>query len=1015
MNHLFSGIWPSPSFLKVSNGSVSIPNNTDSLIQVTKNQHIANIRSVATVDILDCSSLEAESLVIKSDPDSHTAHKSLFCEKVSVDPDGQLTVDQREAFQRINQRYNSVFNPTYTGYNDASGAVRAHVNIGAVPPPPKKARTPFYNQKNLVVLQEKADELESKGVLVSPESIGVVVEHVSPSFLLKKASGDWRFVTAFNDLAAFCRLPPSKASKINDVLQRIGSYKYIIKTDLTASFFQIKMSKSSIPYLGTLTPFKGVRVYARAAMGMPGSSEYLEEIMSRVVGDMLMTGSILKIADDLYVVGCTVEELLRNWECLLAILQKNNLNLSASKTVICPRSTTILGWVWTNGSLSVSPHKMCPLLACKIPKTCTAMRSFLGAYKDVARAIPRCSSLLAPLENSIKGLSGEQKIIWTDALQEHFSVAKNALKSPSTLVLPKASDHLLITVDASPLNQGLAATLFVLKNGKRYPAEFFSFKLKGHQIGWLPCEKEALAITAAVNHFSPFIKESPFTTQVLTDSRPCVQALEKLKRGLFSTSARVSTFLSTLSAFNVSLCHIAGSLNVISDFGSRNPVTCDEPNCQICRFIQETADSAVFSVSVSDILERKVKMPYMSPSAWKSLQQSDPTMRKAFAHLLAGTRPPAKAKNAQLLRKIINLASVDEDKGILIVPKQDPFVGRRNLIFCPSSIAHGLITALHLNLSHPSRSQLIKVFGRYFFALSSTRIIEEVTNSCNTCLALKKAPRELFEQTSSDPPDHPGSSLAADVICRTGQKILVVRDTLTSYTAATFIQSEKAKEYKEAILICTLPMKSEVSSIRVDCAPGLKALAGDDGLRSVGIYLDFGRTKNVNKNPVAEKANQELELEILKIDPSGKPISAITLTQAVCVLNTRIRHNGLSAKEMYMRRDQISGEQLSFSDCLLKDSQTSARRNNHPASAKSKAKGGPVSSAPAVCIGSVVFVKQEGSKFKSRESYVVIDLLASNMAVIQKMDSNKGFFGSPKYEVPLDNLYLCSIDSKRMS
>ena len=328
-------------------------------------------------------------------------------------------------------------------------------------------------------------------------------------------------------------------------------------------------------------------------------------------------------------------------------------------------------------------------------------------------------------------------------------------------------------------------------------------------------------ITAAVNHFSPFIKESPFTTQVLTDSRPCVQALEKLKRGLFSTSARVSTFLSTLSAFNVSLCHIAGSLNVISDFGSRNPVTCDEPNCQICRFIQETADSAVFSVSVSDILERKVKMPYMSPSAWKSVQQSDPTMRKAFAHLLAGTRPPAKAKNAQLLRKIINLASVDEDKGILIVPKQDPFVGRRNLIFCPSSIAHGLITALHLNLSHPSRSQLIKVFGRYFFALSSTRIIEEVTNSCNTCLALKKAPRELLEQTSSDPPDHPGSSLAADVICRTGQKILVVRDTLTSYTAATFIQSEKAKEYKEAILICTLPMKSEVSSIRVDCAPGL--------------------------------------------------------------------------------------------------------------------------------------------------------------------------------------------------
>ena len=117
----------------------------------------------------------------------------------------------------------------------------------------------------------------------------------------------------------------------------------------------------------------------------------------------------------------------------------------------------------------------------------------------------------------------------------------------------------------------------------------------------------------------------------------------------------------------------------------------------------------------------------------------------------------------------------------------------------------------------------------------------------------------------------------------------MVRDTLTSYTAAVFAQNETASGYKEAILICTLPMKSEVSDVRVDCAPGLKALKSDSGLRSCGIHLDFGRTKNINKNPVAERANQELELEILKIDPSGKPISATTLTQAVCVLNSRIR------------------------------------------------------------------------------------------------------------------------------
>ena len=128
------------------------------------------------------------------------------------------------------------------------------------------------------------------------------------------------------------------------------------------------MSEASIPYLATLTPFKGIRVYVRAAIGMPGSSEYLSELISRVLGTMVMEESVLLIADDLYVVGCSVSELLSNWERLLATLHRNNLSLSASKTVITPRTTTVLGWQWNSGSLSVSPHKMCPLLKSTLPK-----------------------------------------------------------------------------------------------------------------------------------------------------------------------------------------------------------------------------------------------------------------------------------------------------------------------------------------------------------------------------------------------------------------------------------------------------------------------------------------------------------------------------------------------------------------------------------------------------------------------------------------------------------------------
>ena len=39
---------------------------------------------------------------------------------------------------------------------------------------------------------------------------------------------------------------------------------------------------------------------------------------------------------------------------------------------------------------------------------------------------------------------------------------------------------------------------------------------------WLPCEIEVLCIGAAIKHFSPYIVQSSHTTQVLTDSKPCV-------------------------------------------------------------------------------------------------------------------------------------------------------------------------------------------------------------------------------------------------------------------------------------------------------------------------------------------------------------------------------------------------------------------------------------------------------------------------------------------------------------
>ena len=151
-------------------------------------------------------------------------------------------------------------------------------------------------------------------------------------------------------------------------------------------------------------------------------------------------------------------------------------------------------------------------------------------------------------------------------------------------------------------------------------AGFFSSKLKKLQVDWLPCEVEALCIAASIQHFSPYIIQSNKQTCVLTDNKPCVQAFSKLCHGEFSVSPRVATFLTAVSRFQISLCHLSGSANLPSDFQCRNAPECVNPSCKVCAFIQQLESSVVRNVTLQEIITGSTKLPFITRSTWLKAQ-----------------------------------------------------------------------------------------------------------------------------------------------------------------------------------------------------------------------------------------------------------------------------------------------------------------------------------------------------------------------------------------------------------
>ena len=336
----------------------------------------------------------------------------------------------------------------------------------------------------------------------------------------KKSNGGRRFITAFSDVGRYSKPQPSMMPDVDNTLRQIGQWRYIIATDLSNAFYQIPLSKSSMKYCGVATPFKGTRVYVRSAMGMPGSETALEELTCRILGNLLQEGIVVKIADDLYCGADSPDALLTHWHAVLESMHRCGMCLSAPKTFIAPRTTTILGWKWQMGTLSATPLRLSTLSTCSPPENVKGMRSFIGAFKVLSRVIESAAVYTSPLDASIAGKQSSDKVDWTEELKIAFLAAQKSLSTSKTIHLPRSEDALWIVCDGSVSRHGIGATLYVTRDTKPRLAGYFSAKLRARQVTWLLCEIEALAIASATKHYAPYIIQSRHSATILTDCKP---------------------------------------------------------------------------------------------------------------------------------------------------------------------------------------------------------------------------------------------------------------------------------------------------------------------------------------------------------------------------------------------------------------------------------------------------------------------------------------------------------------
>ena len=150
---------------------------------------------------------------------------------------------------------------------------------------------------------------------------------------------------------------------------------------------------------------------------------------------------------------------------------------------------------------------------------------------------------------------------------------------------------------------------------------------------------------------------------------------------------------------------------------------------------------------------------------------------------------------------------------------------------------------------------------------------------------------------------------------------------------------------------------------------GFQKLVRDTLLAHHRIVIELSRAKNINKNPVAEKSIQELEDEILKLDKDRSTVTNSQLAIAVANLNSRLRSQRLSSREMWTQRDQFTSAPLPLDDQKLLEDQHHRRLTYNMRHNQVCRKPSP-DDLP-IPEGSIVYINTERNKTQSRPRYIV--------------------------------------------
>lgn len=489
-----------------------------------------------------------------------------------------LSVNEKEQAEKLISSFQEISGKDRLGLTDK---MTLHIDTGDEKP--FKVRQYPFSPYLLKLLNSELDEMLRLGVVEQSSS-----PWSSPVLMVKKKSGEYRFCFDGRRLNSITKNDAYPLPRVDRILSMLRNAKYISSIDLRKAFWQIPLDVSSREKTAFSVPGRGLFHFKVVPFGLCNSAQTQQRLMDAVFGPKYEP-NIFVYLDDIIIISSTFEHHIKLLKEVKQNLKNAGLVVNLEKCNFFKNSLKYLGFIVDGSGLRTDPEKVTAMVNYPRPNTTTEIKRFLGLCSWYRRFISHFSSLVAPLNDILKGKKKNQAIVWTPEAERSFKQIKEALVSAPILRSPDFSVPFVIQCDASDC--GLGGVLTQNIDGDEVVIAFASRSLSRAERNYTVTEKECLAVLFSIEKFRPFVEGTHF--KIITDHYSLLW-LNRLKE----PTGRLARWAVKLQQFSYDIEHRKGKFNVVPDALSRAPVS------QICQVDSDENNADSFYVNLRERIKK---------------------------------------------------------------------------------------------------------------------------------------------------------------------------------------------------------------------------------------------------------------------------------------------------------------------------------------------------------------------------------------------------------------------------